>query len=196
MNNMIPVEVVNVFLTAKGEEFIVLLRGSGDNRTLPISIGQLEAQSIAKELYHASFPRPLTHDLFKSALERLGCKVVKAVVCDLIDNTFYARLFLESKGETIEIDSRPSDAIALALRFTAPIFVEEKVMNESGVIFAHEKNPDSMPDQAGKLLNRKERRETSPLEALKEKLLKAIREERYEDAAVLRDEINKLTKSN
>lgn len=197
---MIPVDVINVFLTAKGDEFIILLKGTGDKRTLPVSIGQLEAQSIAKELYHASFPRPLTHDLFKSALEKLGCKVTKVIICDLIDNTFYARLFFENKGETMEIDSRPSDAIALALRFTAPIFVEEKVMDESGVILAHENEaagkpgPD-MPKQ------RKERpeteyRESTPLETLKAKLVKAIREERYEDAARLRDEINKLTKSN
>jgi bifunctional DNase/RNase len=198
---MISVDVINVFLTAKGDEFIILLRGKGDRRTLPVSIGQLEAQSIAKEIYHASFPRPLTHDLFKSALEKLGCKVAKVVICDLIDNTFYARLFIETRGETMEIDSRPSDAIALALRFTAPIFVEEKVMDESGVILAQGKETENIPDPYGKPVQKKapmeaESQKTTPLDALKAKLLKAIREERYEDAAKLRDEINKLTKSN
>jgi bifunctional DNase/RNase len=197
---MIPVDVINVFLTAKGDEFIILLKGTGDKRTLPVSIGQMEAQSIAKELYHASFPRPLTHDLFKSALEKLGCKVTKVIICDLIDNTFYARLFFENKGETMEIDSRPSDAIALALRFTAPIFVEEKVMDESGVILAHENEtagkpgPDMPKQRKGR--PETEYRESTPLETLKVKLAKAIREERYEDAARLRDEIDKLTKSN
>lgn len=198
---MIPVDVINVFLTAKGDEFIVLLGGKGDPRTLPVSIGQLEAQSIAKEIYHASFPRPLTHDLFKSALEKLGCKVTKVVICDLIDNTFYSRLFIETKGETLEIDSRPSDAIALALRFSAPIFVEEKVMDGSGVILAQGKETESIPGPYGKPVQKKARRETdpqetTPLDALKTKLVKAIREERYEDAAKLRDEINKITKSN
>ena len=198
---MISVDVINVFLTAKGDEFIILLRGKGDRRTLPVSIGQMEAQSIAKEIYHASFPRPLTHDLFKSALEKLGCKVTKVVICDLIDNTFYARLFIQTKGETMEIDSRPSDAIALALRFTAPIFVEEKVMDESGIILAQGKEAENIPDTYGKPVQKKTRRETdpretTPLEILKAKLIKAIREGRYEDAAKLRDEITKLTKLN
>ena len=185
---MIRVDIVNVFLTQKGDEFIILLRGSHDERTLPISIGQIEAQSIAIQLYHVSFPRPLTHDLFKSVLERLEWKVTKVVICDLIDSTFYARLFLEKGGETIEIDSRPSDALALALRFSAPIFVEEKVLEEAGVILPKE------------ILGKEEKNETqpelSPPESLKQQLTKAIQEERYEDAARLRDEINKLTKSN
>ena len=184
---MIRVDIANVFLTEKGDEFIILLKGQGDKRTLPISIGQLEAQSIAMELYHVSFPRPLTHDLFKSSLDRLGCKVTKAVVSDLIDNTFHARLFFESKGETMEIDSRPSDAVALALRFAAPIFVEEKVMDESGVVF---------PRLPGRPDNKKKAQEVTPVEALKAKLAKAVREERYEEAARLRDELGKLTKSN
>lgn len=193
---MISVEVVNVFLTEKGDEFIVLLKGRDDDRTLPVSIGQLEAQSIAMQLYHVRFPRPLTHDLFKSALERTGCRVVQVLVCDLIDNTFYARLSLENRGEIIEIDARPSDAIALALRFGAPILVEEKVMDESGVILpANLPNLQSRPGKPA--ADKKEtEKELTPLEALKADLAKAIREERYEDAARLRDKLNKLTKSN
>jgi uncharacterized protein len=187
---MIRVEIVNVFLTQKGDEFIILLRGSQDDRTLPISIGQLEAQSIAIHLYHVSFPRPLTHDLFKSALEQLGGKVSKVVISDLVDNTFFGRLFIEMKGETIEVDSRPSDAIALALRFAAPIFIEEKVLDEAGVIV-----PEEMVTE-GKPKKEDESTELSQLELLKQKLGQAIQEERYEDAARLRDELNKITKSN
>ena len=187
---MIQVDVVNVFLTAKGDEFVILLRGVSDQRTLPISIGQLEAQSIVIQLYHHSFPRPLTHDLFKSTLERLGCKVTRVVINDLIDNTFYARLVFENSGETIDVDSRPSDAIALALRFAAPVFVEEQVMEKSGIILPQEIE--------GETISEKERGTgaQSPVETLKSKLAKAIQEERYEDAARLRDEISKLTKSN
>jgi uncharacterized protein len=191
---MIRVDVVNVFLTEKGDEFIVLLKGRDDERTLPVSIGQLEAQSIAMQLYRVPFPRPLTHDLFKSALERTGCRVVQVSVTDLIDNTFYARLSLENRGETIEIDARPSDAIALALRFGAPILVEDKVMDESGIIL-----PANLPNLQSRLVaaDKKEtKKELTPLEALKADLVKAIREERYEDAALLRDRLNKLTKSN
>lgn len=187
---MVHVEIVNVFLTTKGDEFIILLRGSNDDRTLPISIGQLEAQSIAIQLYHVAFPRPLTHDLFKVALEHLGCTVSRVVIGDLIDNTFYARLFLEKKGETIEIDSRPSDAIALAIRFAAPIFVEEKVLDEAGVLLPQEAGAEGKPEETA------EPRKLSPLDTLKRQLAKAVGEERYEDAARIRDEINKLTKSN
>jgi uncharacterized protein len=187
---MISVDIVNVYLTAKGDEFIILLKGADDERTLPVSIGQLEAQSIAIQLYHVSFPRPLTHDLFKSVLERMESTVTKVVICDLIDNTFYARLFIKTKGEIIEVDSRPSDAIALALRFGAPLYVEEKVMNESGVIIPPEKQVERMQGK------KEEHKESSSLETLKAELAKTIREERYENAATIRDEINKLTKSN
>lgn len=183
---MIRVDIINVFLTAKGDEFIILLRGPDDERTLPISIGQLEAQSIATQLYHVDFPRPLTHDLFKTALDRTGFKVNKVVICDLIDSTFYARLSIEKSSETVEIDSRPSDAIALALRFSAPIFVEEKVMEESGVVLPEDK------------VQKKKEEKSDPLspESLKEQLLRAVREERYEDAAHLRDRLKNLSKSN
>jgi len=186
---MIRVEIINVFLTEKGDEFIILLRGSGDTRTLPISIGQLEAQSIATQLYHVDFPRPLTHDLFKTALERTGGTVTKVVISDLIDSTFYARLFLEKNGETMEIDSRPSDAIALALRFSATIFVEEKVMEQSGVIL-----PAHLAD--GEKKAKEEKTGPTTPEGLNEQLLRAVREERYEDAAHLRDQLNNLSKSN
>ena len=188
---MIRVEIVNVFLTAKGDEFIILLRGPGDERTLPISIGQLEAQSIAMKLYRVDFPRPLTHDLFKSVFDRIGCKVVKAVIYALSDSTFYANLYFERDGgETIEIDSRPSDAIALAVRWNAPIYVEDKVLDDAGVILPkdtdQEKPPFKQADQG----------EPSTLETLKSQLKKAIAQERYEDAGRIRDEINKHKKAN
>jgi bifunctional DNase/RNase len=189
---MIRVEIVNVFLTAKGDEFIILLRGPDDERTLPISIGQLEAQSIAMKLYHVNFPRPLTHDLFKSAFERIGCKVVKAVIYALTDSTFYANLYFEHGGETIEIDSRPSDAIALAIRWDAPIYVEEKVFDDAGVVLPKDKDMD----QKKPLQNKKEPGEPSMLETLKSQLKKAISQERYEDAGRIRDEINKHKKAN
>jgi uncharacterized protein len=183
---MIHVDIINVFLTEKGDEFIILLRGPEDARTLPISIGQLEAQSIATQLYHVDFPRPLTHDLFKTTLDRLGYKVNRVVISDLIDSTFYARLIIEKDGRMEEIDSRPSDAIALALRFSAPIYVEEKVMDGSGVILPEEENPKKGKGKA---------EPTSP-EGLNEQLLRAVREERYEDAAHLRDKLRNLSKSN
>jgi bifunctional DNase/RNase len=196
---MIRVEIVNVFMAEKGGEYIVLLKGEDDPRTLPISIGQLEAQSIAMELYHVSFSRPLTHDLFKSTLERLDSKVSKVIICDLIDNTFYARLFFETAGKPVELDARPSDAIAMALRFSAPVFVEKKVMETSGIIFPSDKpgRAAGKPEiRAGKHTTEKETGEMPLLELLKSRLAKAVLDESYEEAAKLRDEISKLTKSN
>lgn len=194
---MILVEVANTFLVNMGKDFVILLRSSDDERTLPISIGQLEAQSIAITLNKVPFPRPLTHDLFKSVLTELDCKLVSAVICELTDETFYAKLLFKIKGKTIEADSRPSDAIALALRYSAPIYVEEKVMDAAGVIlpdesekeeFTHPENNISNADDSDPSLN--------PLEKLQKKLERAVLEERYEDAAELRDEIDKMSNSN
>ncbi len=193
---MILVEVANTFLVNMGKEFVILLRSSDDERTLPISIGQLEAQSIAITLNQVPFPRPLTHDLLKSVLADLDCTLVSAIINDLADETFYAKLLFKSKGKTIEADSRPSDAIALALRYAAPIYVEDKVMEAAGVILHDESekvektHPENDIEQSNSELN------LSPIELLQKQLQKAISEERYEDAAGIRDEIDKMTNSN
>ncbi|NLD94810.1 MAG: bifunctional nuclease family protein [Fibrobacter sp.] len=183
---MIPVEVVNSFLVSTGKEFVILLKSKVDERTLPISIGQLEAQSIAIALNNLPFPRPLTHDLFKNVLTEIDCTLTSAIINDLTDETFYARLIIEFNGETREIDSRPSDAIAMALRFDAPIFVDEKVMDTAGVVVS-EQSDDTEPDE-----EESNDTELSPLETLQKQLEKAIKEERYEDAAKIRDEINRM----
>jgi len=196
---MIHVEIVNTFLVNMGKEFVVLLRGADDERTLPISIGQLEAQSIAIVLNDIPFPRPLTHDLFKSVLLNLDCKVIRTEICDLVDETFYARLVLEMNGKKIEIDSRPSDAIALSLRFNAPIYVAEKVMDEASIIIPEESSTEEFSlskEQDSELEEVEDEVELSPLEALQKQLKKAIQDEKYEEAAKLRDEIEKIAQSN
>ncbi|MFP4162678.1 MAG: bifunctional nuclease domain-containing protein [Chitinispirillaceae bacterium] len=189
---MIHVEVANTFLVNMGKEFVILLKGDGDDRTLPISIGQLEAQSIAIQLNQIPFPRPLTHDLFKNLLGQLDCKFLRTEITELASETFYARLVVERDGKKVEIDSRPSDAIALALRFSSPIYVEEKVMDEAGIIIPEEYKIDEQPPEQVE----EELAELTPLEKLQRQLNKAVEEERYEEAASLRDEIEKLTKSN
>ena len=190
---MIQVEVANTFLVNMGKEFVILLRGSGDDRTLPISIGQLEAQSIAIQLNQIPFPRPLTHDLLKTVIDKLNCKLIRTEITDLVDETFYAKLIFQFKGEEMEVDSRPSDAIALALRSDAPIYVEEKVMDDAGVIIPEESTEEHIPaQQEEEDINL----EMTPLETLQKKLKRAIDEERYEDAAKIRDEIDNIAKSN
>ena len=193
---MILVEVANTFLVNMGKEFVILLRSSDDERTLPISIGQLEAQSIAITLNQVPFPRPLTHDLFKSVISDLDCKLISAVISDLSEETFYAKLTFERRGKTIEADSRPSDAIALALRFSAPIYVEDRVMEAAGVIMSDEADMQEKMPAENIMVQEESGLDLSPVESLQQQLQKAIIEERYEDAAEIRDEIDKMSNSN
>jgi uncharacterized protein len=121
-----------------GKQPIVLLKTADGNRYLPIWIGQPEAAAILMKLQGASTPRPMTHDLFAEVLEQLEAQVVRITVTELKDNTFYASITVQQNGSEIEIDSRPSDAIALAVRAEAPIFAAERVIEESAIEFEGE----------------------------------------------------------
>jgi bifunctional DNase/RNase len=110
---------------------IIILRDEEDKRSLPIWIGIYEANAIALELEKIETPRPMTHDLIKNILETIEARVLKVMVTDLKENTFYARIHLLRSGTAIEVDARPSDAIALALRTQSPIFVEEAVIDNA-----------------------------------------------------------------
>ena len=183
---MILVNIANVSLSNMG--FVVFLRGGtdADKRTLPIFIGATEAQSIALYLDRVSVPRPLTHDLLKTVMDNLECRMKRVEICALRENTFFAKLILEWNGVESEIDARPSDAIALALRFTAPVYVAEEVMEAAGVMLDETAGTNAEPPS----------QRLAPAEALKQKLARAVAEERYEDAAALRDELKKLSQTN
>ncbi|MCH8266604.1 MAG: bifunctional nuclease family protein [Acidobacteria bacterium] len=112
---------------------IVILKDLKGNAVLPIWVGVYEANAIALEIEKVSTPRPMTHDLIKNLLLGLNTAVHKVVVNDLRDDTFYALIWLEQDGQSISIDSRPSDALALALRLDCPIYVEESVLKSSKV---------------------------------------------------------------
>ena len=119
---------------------IVILRDRDGQRVLPIWVGIFEANAIALQMENISTPRPMTHDLLRHAIEDLGGTVTKVVIADLRDNTFYALIHVEIRTEAVAIDARPSDAIALALRTRAPIFVEDTVIdNAKTVDFTTEK---------------------------------------------------------
>src|SRR5512147_1046661 len=118
---------------------IVILRDKDGQRVLPIWVGIFEANAIALQIENVTTPRPMTHDLLRNVIQDLNASVQKIVVCDLQENTFFAMIYLGLNGETLAVDARPSDAIALALRTRAPIFVEETVIdNAKPVDFATE----------------------------------------------------------
>ena len=120
---------------------IVILRDKEGGRVLPIWVGIFEANAIALQIENVSTPRPMTHDLLRNIIQDLKASVQKVVVCDLQENTFYALIYLSLNGDTLAVDARPSDAIALALRTRAPIFVEDTVIdNAKTVDFAADKN--------------------------------------------------------
>ncbi len=117
--------------TTGGGAFALILRELNGNRRLPIIIGAHEAQAIAIELENLKPPRPLTHDLIKSIIEALGATISEIVITELKEGTFYSKIFLETITGTIEVDSRPSDAIAIAVRMGAPIYVDSSIMTEA-----------------------------------------------------------------
>src|SRR5258705_10396691 len=118
-----------------GKQPIVLLKTADSNKFLPIWIGHPEAAAILMKLQGATTPRPMTHDLLTDMLQQLDAQVVRITVTELRENTFYARITVQQNGAEIEVDSRPSDAIALAVRAEAPIFAADAVIEESAIEF-------------------------------------------------------------
>jgi hypothetical protein len=113
---------------------IIILKDLEGDKTLPIWIGLLEATAIASEMENVKFSRPMTHDLLKNLLDQLNTRVARIEICDLRDNTFYALVYLAAQDKELTLDARPSDAIALALRMQAPIFVDEEVIQKSKAV--------------------------------------------------------------
>jgi len=119
---------------------IIILRDKEGQRVLPIWVGVFEANAIALQIENVTTPRPMTHDLLRNVIQDLRARIDKIVVSDLKENTFYALIYLTVNGDVVAIDARPSDAIALALRARAPIFVEERVID-------HAKHSDLAPEK-------------------------------------------------
>jgi hypothetical protein len=122
---------------------IVILKDKAGDRVLPIWVGVFEANAIALQIENIATPRPMTHDLIKNILSEIEADVQRIVVSDLRDNTFYAMIYLDRDGETIAIDARPSDAIALALRTRSPIFVEDSVVDSAKGLDLSKESTDS-----------------------------------------------------
>lgn len=135
---MQQMQIYGVSFDMVGKQPIVLLKAVDSNKFLPIWIGHPEAAAILMKLQGASTPRPMTHDLLNDVLEQVDAKCERVSVTELRDNTFYASITLSVNGTEIEIDSRPSDAIALAVRCQAPIYAADEVIEESSIEFEHE----------------------------------------------------------
>jgi hypothetical protein len=131
---MIEVKIAGIQVSLMSQHRVVLLKELDTNRYLPIWIGPYEAEAINIELQRFEVGRPLTHDLLKNTIEALGGTVQYVVVSELREDTFYARIIIDMDGQEIDIDARPSDAMALAVRVRVPIYVAEEVMAEAGIV--------------------------------------------------------------
>ncbi|MBM2816406.1 MAG: hypothetical protein HW421_3168 [Ignavibacteria bacterium] len=183
---------------ASNNAYALILKELDGNRRLPIIIGAFEAQAIALEIEEVMPPRPMTHDLIRVMMESLGATLVEVYINELREGTFYAKLIFDSLST--EIDARPSDAIAIALRCNAPIFINSDILDETGLI---PQEDDTWVDEN---LNRGKKGKAtaqpnmqtvpkSRIEHLQTQLDKAINDEDYERAANLRDEIRKMSES-
>jgi uncharacterized protein len=177
---------------ASGGAYALILKETTGARRLPIIIGAFEAQSIALEMEGIKPPRPLTHDLMKNLIDLLGGELIDVLISDLRDGTFFARINLDTQ----EIDSRPSDAIAIAVRYGAPIYVAEKVMAEASFVSEGGEDEKAIPPNAKLEQEEPHNPQLSKLEQLEKRLDDAIAKEDYEKAAQLRDELKKLQGRN
>ena len=176
--------------------FALVLGEKPGKRRLPIIIGMFEAQAIAIEIEKIIPNRPMTHDLFKTFAESFDYIIKEIVISDLKEGVFFAKIVCENGEKTIEIDSRPSDAIAIGLRFNAPIYTFETILSEAGIELSNEDEDESditeqIQPKKEEPAPEKEKLKDTKMDKLNEMLDKAIAEEDYEKAAKIRDEINK-----
>jgi bifunctional DNase/RNase len=147
---MIEMTVDSIRVSLMNYQRVVILKEKAAERYLPIWIGPSEADAIAVKLQGVSVPRPLTHDLLCSVIDALGANINSIVVSDLKNDTFFAKILLNIDGEQMEIDSRPSDALALAVRAEVPIYAEDTVLDKAGILLDRETGKPVSPDVDGK----------------------------------------------
>lgn len=191
--NKIQLEIKELLYSQSSSGAYVLILGDKHSmRRLPIVIGEHEAQSIALGLEGNRPSRPLTHDLFKKFAEQFGVEVIEVVITRFLDGVFYAMLVCKQGEDISMIDARPSDAIALAVRYSCPISVYETVMDEAGIEMEEVKDMDLQKetDYEEEPSDNSETLENLTVEQLQKLLQMAIEEENYEKAAELRDLIN------
>ena len=203
---MIEMKVSSILFEPKDQSHLLCLVDLEQKILLPIAIGPFEAKAISAKLLNERFPRPITYDLLKYVLDSLDAKVLRILVNDLREGTFYAQVVIESaEGIVMEIDSRPSDAIALVLRVNAPIYVEERVLDEAGMecpwhLQGKGASEEDLPEEEveesikGEILSQygESFDANDRIADLKARLNKAVQMEEYEEAARIRDELRHL----
>ena len=183
---------------AQSGSFALVLGEYEGKRRLPIIIGMFEAQAIAIEIESITPNRPMTHDLFKSFAYHFDFQVIEILISDLKEGVFFAKLICDKEGKSVEIDSRPSDAIAIGLRFGIDIFTTDQILNEAAVVISEEGDEEDMDllKKTKKSTDEVKNKPSSKLgdfssEKLNDLLNKALADEDYERAAALRDELNR-----
>ena len=198
MSDKVKIEILGLSTgQAQSGSFALVLGEYEGKRRLPIIIGMFEAQAIAIEIESITPNRPMTHDLFKSFAYHFDFQVREILISDLKEGVFFAKLVCDKNGKSVEIDSRPSDAIAIGLRFGIDIFTTEQILNEAAVVISEEGDEDEMDllkktkraNEAGKYKPASKLGDFST-EKLNGLLEKALENEDYERAAALRDELN------
>ncbi|MBS10672.1 MAG: hypothetical protein CME19_03590 [Gemmatimonadetes bacterium] len=194
---MIQMEVVGVAPEPNSNKPLVWLRDEEQTVFLPISIGNFEATAIYMELYDEPPPRPICYDLVRTVLGQVNAKVERIVISDLKDDTFYAQIIFKQGSSEFEVDSRPSDAIALALRVAAPIFASDAVLDEAGLEVEGEEIPLGLEEdmelfEAAAEAELVVQEEPESVVTLQKQLEAAVSQEDYEKAAKLRDKIGRM----
>lgn len=185
MEKKVELQVIEVAESQEQAGAYALLLGEVDGqRKLPIIVGTAEAQATAIYLTHAKTPRPLTHDLFATTLQALGVKLIRVLIYKVTDGVFYTYVYLRQNEEIIRIDSRTSDAVALAVRLKAPIMIYDTILEQECI-----KTPLDI-----EMPRREPERKRASIEEMERDMQKAVAEENYELAACLRDEINNRQK--
>jgi hypothetical protein len=180
----------------QSHNYAVVLGERRGQRRLPIVIGSFEAQAIAVAMERMVPNRPLTHDLFKNTLDTFGVQLREVVINNLLDGIFYARLVCVKNGETFEIDSRTSDAIAMAVRFDCPIYTYDFILEAAGVVLEEQEDDDQSRSASGMpsgqpSLAESDAIETFSVEQLQRRLQEVLESEDYEMAARIRDELKR-----
>lgn len=187
--DFVQVDIVGLSTSpSSGGAYALVLGEIEGNRRLPIIIGAFEAQAIALELENIQPPRPMTHDLLRDLFETVGAEILDVVIDELREGTFFAKIRFVHTGDDGQLDARPSDAVAVAVRVGAPIYVAPSVLDEAGIPTEEEGvsalTKPEVEEEAGPPKSRLKQKE--------DQLEKAINEENYELAAKLRDEIQKM----